>query len=140
MMTATPKTARVLDILTHGLSPGTSRRIDLTGGVFMALSVECIGENLFSTTHYFEQSGDLVPDPDIAWWKSQSGDWVPLSIQHSTGHFIEAVEIENGKPVRFRPRILKDLVEFAAMWLSVNFVAQQGGLDAIRAACSRPSV
>jgi hypothetical protein len=140
MMTATPKTALVLDILTHGLSPGTSRRIDLTNGAFMPLSVECLAENLFSTTHYFEQNGDLMPDPDVTWWKSPSGAWVPLSIQHSTGHFTEAVELEGGKPVRYRPRALKDLINFAAMWLSVNFVQQQGGLKAIRAACANPSV
>lgn len=139
MLTATPKTVEVLEILTHGLSAGDCRRIDCSGGAFMALVVECLGENLFSTTHYFEQGGDLAPDPDMTWWRAPTGAWVPLSIQHSMGPSIEAVEVEGDAPVRLRPQLLRELVEFAALWLPVNFVAQQGGLESVRAACTNPS-
>jgi hypothetical protein len=133
MLTATPRTSQVLDLITAGLTPGHGRCIDLAPGVFLPLFVECIDDNLFSTAHHVIENGDAMPDPEVEWWRQGDGHWVPLASYHVTGHQFVAVELEGNQMSSCSPEVLVDLVSFCDEWIGGNFPAQQGGLDAIRA-------
>ena len=84
---------------------------------YMPLSIERHGE-IVSVTHYFEMNGDLVPDPDLELLLTASGDWLPLAIQHSTGHYFRAVEVigRGGRFEVMNPKVLRDLQSFARQW------------------------
>ncbi len=43
----------------------SGRTMKFKAGGFMDLSLECLYKNRISMTHYYEQNGDLVPDPDM---------------------------------------------------------------------------
>ncbi|MGK5086127.1 hypothetical protein WDW86_01080, partial [Bdellovibrionota bacterium FG-2] len=58
---------------------------------FMPLSIEKHGKHV-TVTHYYEQNGDLVPDPDMEFVDLGGKDWLPVAIQHSTGHYCRAAE------------------------------------------------
>ena len=125
MKTMNKAAAKVLDELTAGLGVGEARKIDNARGTFMAVSVERLTETTFSVSHYYEQNGDLVPDPDMEFWRGPDGAWYPVAIQHSSGHYLRAIEFsETDKPSGFRPRALTDLASFAATWMK-NIRAQQ---------------
>ena len=140
MYVANAEAARVLDLVTRGLYRGQGRCIDNAPGCFLPLYVECVGENQFSTAHYVQQHSDPVPDPEVTWWKSPRGTWVPLSIDMVTGLHIEAVRVDGNRPVAWNADALHDLVEFCNLWLGENFPDQQGGLAAVEAACTAQSV
>lgn len=60
----------VLEQLVEPLDePGASRKVDNASGAFMCVCVERVEETqygpVFSVAHYYEQNGDLVPDPDV---------------------------------------------------------------------------
>jgi hypothetical protein len=134
------RAARVLDVLTANLKVGEFRRFDLSNGTFMPVTVERLTTFRFSVTHYYKQNGDLVPDPDMEFLKGTAGDqsvWTPVSIQHATGHFACALELDGDVPVRYRPRILRELVNFSHTWMR-NIIDQQGGLVAMAAESARP--
>jgi hypothetical protein len=75
--------AKFLERLTTGLEPGSSRKVDNAPGAFMAVSVECLHWSAvgahFSTTHYLESNGDLVPDPDVELVRLPDGQWLPIA-------------------------------------------------------------
>lgn len=116
----------ILNKLVEGVTPGAARKIE-NGKGYMPVHVECVGKNLFSVAHYGEQNGDLMADPEMVFWKTPMGTWMPVSItQHYVGRYAVAVEFgDNGKPSGFRPRLLSELVEFGAMWMK-NIASQQG--------------
>jgi hypothetical protein len=134
-MRTLPKAAsQVLDALTAGLQVGQSRKVDNSGGTYMAVHVDRLSERRYSLAHYYEQNGDLVCDPDGVFLKTDAG-WLPVSLQLCTGHYTEAVQVDgDDEPVTFRARALQELVQFGAMWLR-NICSQQGGLRAIGQAC-----
>jgi hypothetical protein len=122
--------ASILARLVDGLDePGQSKKLDNARGAFMAVAVECIGPRVFSVAHYFEQHGDLVPDPEMTFWRDGFGDFYPLSITHGAlGIHRECLPLDgNGRPVleRLRPREQADQASFAAGWMR-NIRAQQG--------------
>jgi hypothetical protein len=88
---------------------------------FMPLCIEKHGE-LLTVTHYFEQNGDLVPDPDVEFVNIGGKEWLPVAIQHSTGHYSRVAERIEGV-WKFRPRGLRDLQSFSRMWAR-NLLAQ----------------
>ncbi len=57
---------------------------------FMALIIEKHGAQIV-VAHYFETNGDLVPDPDMEFVDLGADDWLPVAIQHSTGHYYELI-------------------------------------------------
>ena len=81
---------------------------------FMPLSIERHGE-IVTVTHYFEQHGDLVPDPDMEFLDLGHSDWIPIAIQHSTGHYVRAGDIEDGQ-WKFNARTTRELESFSRMW------------------------
>mgnify|MGYP001558193766 CR=1 FL=1 len=116
---------RIFDQLTAGLQPGQDRKLDNAPGAYMALHVERLTATTYSLAHYYEQCGDLVPDPDMEFWRAETGAVFPIAIQHATGYYSRAIEFDaDGKPAGIRPRTLRELCSFAAMWLK-NIKAQQ---------------
>lgn len=129
----------VLDALTSGLNVGDARKIDNSNGTYMVVHVDRLSEKRFSIAHYYEQAGDLVPDPDGVFLKTDAG-WLPVSLQLCTGHYTVAVEVDDDdKPIRWSKRSFSELVSFAGMWTR-NIAQQQGGVARIvEAARKAPS-
>ena len=86
---------------------GEDFAIKIENAPFMPLSIEKHGK-LVTITHYFEQNGHLVPDPDIEFIDLGRGEWLPVAIQHSTGHCARAGECEEGV-WKFNAKALRDL-------------------------------
>lgn len=95
--------------------------VKIASGGFMPLSIEKHGK-LITVTHYFEQNGDLVPDPDMEFVDLGGRDWLPVAIQHSTGHYSRAAICEDGT-WKFNSRAMRDLQSFSKMWAR-NLLAQ----------------
>lgn len=120
------KHARILGDLTTGLDDEGHRRIDNTNGVFMPVVVERIGSNRFSVAHYYEQNGDLVPDPDLE-FVTNDGAWFPAAVTHSSGHRRVLTTDADGRITHWSPSEYADLRRLACLLLS-NIKAQQGQL------------
>jgi hypothetical protein len=72
--------------------------------------------------HYFEQNGDMVPDPDMEIRLNLTTHTaVPMSFQNSLVY--TRVEDENGQP---NPKALASLTSFLASW--VRNIAEQHGV------------
>lgn len=125
---------KVLDRLTEGLTPENAhKRIDNNGpgSGIMAVVVERIGEcNLgpkFSVSHYYEQNGDLMRDPEMVFFKSLAdGKYYPVMFrQDSLGICQEsAVFDENDVWIGVRHRQQADHATFAGTWMK-NIKYQQ---------------
>jgi hypothetical protein len=119
--------AAILNELTAGLGVGDSRKLDRGLG-FMAVHVECLHDRpgvgpLFSVAHYYEQSGDLVPDPDVVFVRSPQG-WSPVSFQNSMAYRV-AVTFHDDGTIEVDAKEQSDLVSFCNVWMR-NIQQQQG--------------
>lgn len=123
MTPITERAQQVFEALVAGLAPGESRKVDTAAGVFMAVSVERLTEATYSLTHYFELNGDLVPDPDMEFWRGADDRIYPVAIQHSTGKYARAMAFTKEGPAVYAAEQL-DQARFAAYWLR-NIRAQQ---------------
>jgi hypothetical protein len=112
------ETASILDILTSDLTEeNRAKRIDNTKGVFMPVSVELLGDGLYSVTHYGEQNGDLMCDPDMIFLK-QDGTYYPCTYRNDyLGILQEAVVLEDGKIKRHYAKLQFELTEFTQLWM-----------------------
>lgn len=127
------KAQAVMDKLTEGITQGGAKKIDNTGGAFMPVSVERVGEipwgPLFSVTHYYEQNGDLMSDPDMVFLQGASGRFYPITYQQDGLGIYQEVIAETdeatGKPTKIRPKLSRQLATFANQWLK-NIKSQQG--------------
>lgn len=117
MQTISKPAAKILDTLTSGLKPGESRKIDASGGSYMPVHVECLTDGHYSVAHYFEQNGDLVPDPDMEFYRAETGAWLPVNCTMATGYYTQAISFEGSKPKGFYPHVLRELCSFASMWM-----------------------
>ncbi len=125
--------ARVLDFLTRDLANPcgegvSSRRLGKKGDTYMPVSVERIGETIYSVAHYVEQNGDLCPDPAMTFRRREDGSWLALSIQQLWDGCVEHYGItidENEKPSRIDPRRAADIRKFTTLWMK-NVKTQQG--------------
>src|SRR5690606_5096374 len=119
--------AKVFTKLIEGLAVGEGRKIDNTDGAFMPVSVNRLTDRQYSVTHYFEQNGDFDPDPDMTFlvYPHAPDQIVPLTIQHSTGHYTEAYELDaNDDPKTWKPAVARDITSFANTWMK-NIKMQQ---------------
>lgn len=120
------KAAAILDELTSGLDVGDSRKVDRGLG-FMPVHVECLHHSglgpLFSVAHYYEQNGDLVPDPDVVFVHTTNG-WSPISFQNSLAYRV-AVHFHDDGTTEVDEREQADLVSFCNQWMR-NIQEQQG--------------
>jgi hypothetical protein len=108
------------------MQPGASLRLDLPG--YDRLCIECIGPRRIAVAHYFEQSGDLVAEPEIVFWVDPQGAWVPVEITQSLTGWRRCVELSDDGATarRFQPRAQRDLAGFAEFW--AQNLRQQGWL------------
>jgi hypothetical protein len=132
--TASVTFGKIIALLDHR----THFKLNRSGDTFMPLSVEKLrsdvhfaGEtiNIYSFSHYYEQNGDLVPDPDMTFAVVQSPVQnpaarhqaisqplvIPLTFQNSM-YYTEAVYFQNGKWL-IHPAQQRDLADFANNWL-----------------------
>lgn len=119
--------ASVLDELARELPVGESRKIDRAPG-FMPVVVEHLEQreigSLYSISHYFEQDGDLVADPDVVFLRRGDGLWTPISIQAPLGGYRVVVRVREEGRIEVDGRGQRELVRFANMWIK-NVAAQQ---------------
>jgi hypothetical protein len=88
--------------------------LKLSSDGFMPLTIERHGNRVI-VAHYFEQNGDLVPDPDMEFLDRGGEDFLAASIQHSTGFYQRCVEEEDGR-IQVRLGLERSLRNFATMW------------------------
>lgn len=100
--------------------------IRIVNDPYMPLSIERHG-NSISVTHYFENSGDLVPDPDMEFVVGADGNWYPVAIQYSLGIYRRARWSEDGKNY-VSPREAKAQTSFSNSW--ARNIQQQGFITA----------
>ena len=109
---------RILTTVTAGLEVGQARTIDNSRGMYMPVHVDRLAENVYAVAHYYKQNGDRVPDPDMEFLRGRDGNFYPLAIKHSTGHYTRAVTVgESGKPESYAPDAQKELATFANLWM-----------------------
>jgi len=122
---------KVMNTFTENINNiGGHKKIDNTNGTFMPISVErvnkCEAGIIFSVTHYYEQNGDLMRDPDMEFIKGADGKYYPISFWLDAPPIRdETVEWEDGEIKSIRPKMQAKLVTFANMWLK-NIKEQQG--------------
>lgn len=81
---------------------------------YMPLVIEKHGDRVM-ITHYLEQNGDLVPNPDLEFEILQDGTWSPIVIQSAFGIYKRAVSFESGQ--RFIHSLeMQDQIEFSKLW------------------------
>ena len=85
---------------------------------FDCLVIERHGE-MISVSHYFEQNGDLVPDPDV---ELHYPSWVPTAITQCMGYRREKFIERDGKQYVDR-RFHTEVSAFLSMWAR-NITAQ----------------
>ncbi len=121
---------RVLNVLVAGLpstAVGAARRFDARPSAYMAVSVERIAPRLYSVTHYGEQHGDLMRDPEMCFWHGPDDRFYPVYFRNDyTGTERESVTFTAaGQPARFYRHEQADQAMFAATWMR-NIAEQQG--------------
>ena len=103
---------------------------------FMPVVIEQIGEcgsnKLFSIAHYYEQNGDLVPDPEMCFMLCTRDGSVYPYYYKDTYSEQSSVLMKNGEVKYVNVRLQADQAYFANMWLW-NIKRQQGiKLSAVR--------
>ncbi|MBI3175203.1 MAG: hypothetical protein HYZ25_15870 [Chloroflexi bacterium] len=68
--------------------------------------------NLISVAHYYEQNGDLVPDPDV---ELHYPSWVPTAITQALGGYRQKFFERDGKTY-VDTRFHKEVSAFLALW------------------------
>ena len=128
------RASKILETITEGVDYGHARKIDNAPGAFMAVHVERVNtiesNPVFSVSHYYEQNGDLMRDPDVEFMKQTSSDgakyWIPISYrQDGLGIAREYLILnEEGKITDSYQVKIEDCAKFCNMWM-VNIYEQQ---------------
>ena len=84
-------------------------RFDMSG--YQRLVIERHGE-LISVAHYFEQNGDLVPDPDV---ELHYPTWTPTAITQAIGYRREKFIERDGRTL-VDTRFDREVSSFLSMW------------------------
>lgn len=104
-----------------------SVKIDNAPGSFMALHASRVLMNelgtIYSFAHFYDQHGDLVPDPLVDLLRSPDGIWYPLSFESVFGHR-QYVVFEDDGTVGVDRKQQRDLASFCSMWAR-NIAEQQ---------------
>lgn len=105
-------------------------KVDNTDGVYMAVSVEVVGEcnygPIISVAHYSESNGDLMADPEMTFALAADKKYYPLSFYNAyIGRVEQSVRIEGGKVTGHIPRQQGQHAVFAGQWMG-NIKDQQG--------------
>lgn len=81
---------------------------------FLPLVVERHGQ-FVSVTHYFEHNGELIPDPDMELLIGGDGEWYPVAIQFSTGHYARS-GYWSGDMELISTREFREQISFSKVW------------------------
>jgi hypothetical protein len=105
---------------------GGATTFDNAPGTYMSLHVEWIGKAVLSVAHYGLQNGDLMRDPDMAFWRSPEGFWCPANYRNDyVGVETYGITEWNGDtPKKFDPATQRDQAVFANGWMQ-TLVEQQ---------------
>lgn len=115
------KNYKKIDELTGGIEKFLKGKgyLKLKSNGYMDLTIEKVGKNTISMTHYYEQNGDLVPDPDIAIDIDVEQEIVtPKTFQNSVAYY--DTESFNGE---LKDKFDRGLSKFLSDWLD-NLKAQ----------------
>ena len=114
--------------------PGEHRKLDNEPGLYMPCSIEVIGKGedytIISFSHYGEQNGDLMADPDMT-FLVMAGVVTQYTIYPMTfrndylGIYQESIEIDEDGRKLIKPKQQRDHTQFANTWMN-NIVRQQG--------------
>lgn len=102
---------------------GIAEHAKLKSSGFMDLSVNILGSTDEYTdlalSHYYEQNGDLVPDPDmeIRVWKHGAVEALAYQDTYGYQRVYHDFDAETGRPTKYSPRAKKELNSFLAKWL-----------------------
>ena len=89
---------------------------------FMPLTIERHGNHV-TVTHYLEQFGDKIPDPDMEFEMISEHIWQPVAIQFANGVYRRTIEVHDGK--RFaNPREIRAQIKFSGLWAQ-NLIQQK---------------
>lgn len=92
------------------------------GEHFMPLTVEWVGEHWLSMSHYFEQNGDSLPDPDMEFMVDHEKQELHARTYDSAYQkYFQDVTQEGGS---IDERLEEELDEFAGRWLAT--IREQG--------------
>lgn len=98
---------------------------------YMDLVIERLSRLRISLSHYGEQNGDLMADPNMEVELAPDRGWVrPLSYQNDYAGFYQSIEADPN------PRLEKELVDFLGTWLK-NLEEQGFGRPAPEEAARR---
>jgi hypothetical protein len=132
------KSAKILKALFDSMNdpryvktPGSYAKLDNGGPCIMPVSVEKLChiptfDEHFVVSHTYEQNGDLMRDPEME-FVLKDDKYYPITYrQDNLGIMQEVLEYRDsdGTPVRYKPKLQRDLVEFANMWMQ-NINEQQ---------------
>ena len=79
----------------------------------------------YSVSHYGEQNGDLMSDPDMTFYIDADGKVFPMTYRNDyAGVGQVAIELKDSVPKLLRKTAQADMVEFVQDWL-VNIWEQQ---------------
>ena len=130
MKTLNKTSERTFRLLIEGLAePGDAKKIENSGGTFMAVSVDFLQRNadgscLYAVAHNFIQNGDVCPDPDVEFYVTGLGV-APTAIDQVVG-YQRAVHFDDaGRPTGLKIREQADLASFCNTWMT-NIREQQG--------------
>lgn len=119
----------------HGLDLTAAQgSLTLNMAGYDCLSIEKIAPHLVSVTHYFEQNGDLVQDPEIVFWIGPDGLWYASEITQVYGGWKKLIWLQNAESwEKADLRGQADAASFGNTWAR-NIKAQGWLKDASKAA------
>lgn len=126
------KAQKIMDRLTAGLDiTNTHRKIDNSDGVYMAVSVDWLGDtpdgDMFAVAHYYTQNGDLMSDPLMSFLRAKiDGRYYPTDYRlDGLGIYRESVRFgDDGRVIGHYPKEQRDEAIFAGTWME-NIRLQQ---------------
>ena len=130
MKAISQRAKKVMDVLTSYIDGANDHKvIDHTNGAFMPVHVEHIRKcnlgQIYSITHYYEQNGDLMRDPDMEFIKGGDGEYYPISFwQDSPLKRDEVVVWKDGEITGWMGKEQAELATFANTWMK-NIKEQQ---------------
>jgi hypothetical protein len=98
--------------------------------VFMPLCVELLYNSekykMYSFAHYYEQNGDLVPDPDMCFFQNKENTSLIFAATFQNAiKYTEAIEMEQSGELKLLNNFEQnDLAYFANIWMK-NIFEQQ---------------
>ena len=97
----------------RAMENGSEFHLRLDKENYLPLVIEVIGENRVAVTHYREQNGDLIQDPEIV-FQAMAGRWWPIEITQVWGYRSKHI-IKDGQRY-VDTRFHDEVSSFANMW------------------------